>query len=61
MQYREKILAKAFKIAMADRFDGICLECGFVQHGVEPDAIGYTCENCGAEKVCGAEAILTEL
>lgn len=37
---------------------GICTQCGFEQDGVEPDAEGYTCENCGAVAVSGAEQIL---
>lgn len=35
--------------------DGICLNCGFIQSGVEPDASGYRCENCGEATVDGVE------
>ena len=34
---------------------GICLKCGEVQEGCEPDAEGYTCEACGADAVMGLE------
>lgn len=30
---------------------GLCLECGFDGHSVEPDASGYTCDDCEAEAV----------
>ena len=32
---------------------GFCLACGNVQ-AAEPDAVKYTCEECGKEKVYGA-------
>ena len=34
---------------------GICTECCTVQSGVEPDAEGYICEECGADAVMGIE------
>jgi hypothetical protein len=37
---------------------GFCLSCGADQYGVEPDARGYECEECGKERVYGAEEIL---
>ncbi len=37
---------------------GYCLECGFTQECVEPDARGYVCDNCGQPKVYGAEELL---
>ena len=36
-------------------YPGFCLSCGTTNDGVEPDAVGYLCEECGAEKVCGLE------
>lgn len=40
-------------------YDGVCLACGeWTAGGVEPDAIGYTCESCGADQVMGAEEAL---
>lgn len=33
---------------------GFCLACGNTQEGVEPDAVKYECESCGAHKVYGA-------
>ena len=35
--------------------DGICLACGEIQPGCEPDARGYECEVCGEKKVFGLE------
>ena len=36
--------------------DGVCLACGeWSMGGVEPDASGYPCECCDAERVMGAE------
>lgn len=43
--------------------DGICLACGEWSFGfVEPDAVGYKCENeeCGRMQVMGAEQALLE-
>ncbi|OPY01538.1 MAG: hypothetical protein A4E61_01593 [Syntrophorhabdus sp. PtaB.Bin184] len=37
---------------------GFCLGCGAEAYGVEPDARRYTCEECGAKKVYGAEELL---
>ncbi len=45
-----------------ENMDGYCVECGAITHGgVEPDAAGYTCEECGEKKVIGFEsAVLYE-
>lgn len=37
---------------------GFCLLCGTDAAGVEPDAENYQCEQCGAEQVFGADALL---
>jgi hypothetical protein len=37
---------------------GFCLACGAEAYGVEPDARKYECEDCGANKVYGAEELL---
>jgi hypothetical protein len=37
---------------------GFCLICGNEAEGVEPDALNYTCEACGAEQVFGAEELM---
>lgn len=37
---------------------GFCLACGAENDGVEPDARKYECDECGAEKVYGAEELL---
>lgn len=49
---------KAFTVSMEDLEDGrygICLMCGHEQYGVEPDAEGYTCEDCKMDTVYGME------
>ena len=35
--------------------DGICLDCGNVRGGCEPDARGYPCGACGGERVYGMQ------
>lgn len=35
--------------------DGICLSCGEIQDGCEPDARNYECECCGGKNVFGLE------
>jgi hypothetical protein len=60
---RAKTMAqKTFSLTEADyhahveAYDGICLECGeWSFGGVEPDAEGYKCSDCGAMAVMGAE------
>ena len=42
--------------AMEDQ-GGFCIACGAEAYGVEPDARGYECEDCGARKVYGAEEL----
>jgi len=37
---------------------GFCTACGADAFGVEPDARGYECEECGERKVFGAEELL---
>jgi hypothetical protein len=37
---------------------GFCLNCGAEACGVEPDARKYKCDECGANKVYGAEELL---
>lgn len=36
---------------------GFCLACGEVADGVEPDAVRYECDCCGAPKVYGAQEL----
>ena len=42
----------------ADDNLGFCTACGAEAYNVEPDARGYECESCGANKVSGAEELL---
>jgi len=37
---------------------GFCIACGAEAYNVEPDARKYECDECGAEKVYGAEELL---
>ena len=56
-----KIISKAvYREAQADSM-GFCVKCNdFINHGVEPDARNYSCENCGAKTVMGAEQAYLE-
>lgn len=50
-----------FTVSEADIADGtlgICLACGNIQDGCEPDARGYACEECSAKRVYGLEEAL---
>jgi len=40
---------------------GVCLSCGEVTDGVEPDARGYPCPSCDKPAVMGAEEILLHI
>ena len=51
-------LDKILAAVEADNNSGFCLACGEEAYGVEPDARGYECESCGANKVYGAEELL---
>jgi hypothetical protein len=44
-----------FEHLMFEGFYGICLDCGSVAMEVEPDAIDYKCQVCGAYSVVGLE------
>jgi predicted RNA-binding Zn-ribbon protein involved in translation (DUF1610 family) len=37
---------------------GFCIACGAEAYGVEPDGREYQCEECGANRVYGAEECL---
>lgn len=39
--------------SMEESDEGFCLACGEMVQTVEPDAVRYTCECCGKEKVYG--------
>jgi hypothetical protein len=42
---------------MSEYGQGFCLACGEVQACVEPDAVCYTCDCCGASKVFGSSEL----
>jgi len=42
--------------------NGVCVKCGNIQSGCEPDARKYECEDCGLMQVYGIEeAIIGQL
>lgn len=41
-----------------EEYIGFCLACGAENYDVEPDARKYECDECGKEKVYGAQEIL---
>jgi hypothetical protein len=54
-----------FKLTIAqfhelrDEYGGICLNCGARKYGgIEPDARGYVCDDCGKKAVVGIEEAL---
>jgi len=49
---------RVIAVAEADESIGFCIACGYEQDCVEPDARNYTCEDCGKEKVFGADEIV---
>lgn len=53
-------LMRAVEASMFDlSMPGFCLNCGSEADGIEPDAESYHCEACGANRVFGAELILS--
>jgi len=49
---------RIIEAVQADDHLGFCLACGEDAYGVEPDARGYTCEECDEPKVYGAEEVM---
>jgi DNA-directed RNA polymerase subunit RPC12/RpoP len=45
-------------IDLSENYGGLCMACGTENYGVEPDARGYKCEECGNRSVYGAEELL---
>ena len=41
-----------------EEYIGFCIACGAEEYDVEPDARRYECDDCGANKVYGAQEIL---
>jgi Zn finger protein HypA/HybF involved in hydrogenase expression len=56
----KSIATRAKELVEEGDYVGICIECGHEQDGCEPDAREYTCENCGTNKVYGAEEIILQ-
>lgn len=55
---RRVTIDQIIEAAQAEDNIGFCIACGHEQFGCEPDARGYTCEECGKNKVFGAEELL---
>lgn len=51
-------ITRIMEAAEAGEDVGFCLACGAENEGVEPDARKYECDECGKEKVYGAEELL---
>lgn len=51
-------LERIIEAVAEDDSRGFCLACGADAYGVEPDARGYECEECGEPRVYGAEELL---
>lgn len=59
MKLPSKITAQLIIDAISnDLNNGYCLLCGAEHDGVEPDAHGYQCDECGSHSVTGAEDIM---
>ena len=62
---RDELLRVVTDLAKQSMFgtmdSGICKSCHYIQDGVEPDAEGYTCEECDKPTVIGAENALMML
>jgi predicted RNA-binding Zn-ribbon protein involved in translation (DUF1610 family) len=54
----ERVLEAAEECTFGLANTGFCLACGAEVEGVEPDAHGYTCEDCGETEVYGAPEII---
>lgn len=51
-------LERVMEAVEADDNLGFCLACGAETSPVEPDARGYTCEECGKPQVFSAAELL---
>jgi len=54
----KSLLEKARWAMNIDPYTGFCLACGDQADGVDPDAEEEECDNCGKQKVYGAEQII---
>ena len=57
----DRVMVLAESQAFGLENPGICLACGADADGCEPDAEGYTCEECGEPQVSGAAQILFDI
>ena len=44
----------------AVEYIGFCVKCGYEAYGIEPDARGYECDECGESSIYGAEELLVQ-
>lgn len=54
----DEVLAAAEESLVDLSNPGFCIACGAYHDGCEPDARNYPCEECGENKVFGAQEIL---
>lgn len=58
-KHSDKILLSVAEYTCMDNdSQGICLECGAIADGVEPDACKYECDECGENQVYGVAELL---
>jgi DNA-directed RNA polymerase subunit RPC12/RpoP len=58
---QDRILELAQQQMFGTEDVGMCLECGHEQHGVEPDARDYACQQCGTKAIFGAQELMMTL
>lgn len=54
----DRVLEAAQEQAFGTENPGFCINCGYEHEGIEPDARGYNCCNCGQNGVYGAEELV---
>lgn len=54
-------LEKVMNLVEEGEYIGLCINCGEERAQCEPDARNYHCDNCGEDKVFGAEELLIML
>lgn len=58
---RTELLTLALEMCERDEDQGVCLECGEIADGIEPDARRYHCDACATDNVYGREEVLEKL
>jgi hypothetical protein len=58
---KAELLDLAMKLMEEDDYQGVCHACGATADCCEPDACNYTCVECNAKQVFGAEETIMML